>query len=152
MTQKWKSQNYGLFLNQVKLGLKDCSISSELSHDQKSELYVFCHFDSVISDKPGLTNVCEFSIKTTTDEPIWQISYPLPQTAKIKLKSELDDMKQLGVISESTSPYAAPIVIVPKKDNSIRLCCDYRKLNAHTVFDPYMMPRTDHIIDDISHA
>ena len=132
---------------------KDCSISSELSHDQKSQLYdVLSQHDSVMSDKPGLTNVCEFSIQTTTNEPIRQRPYPLPQTAKIKLKSELDDMKQLGVISESTSPYAAPIVMVPKKDNSIRLCCDYRKLNAHTVFDPYMMPRTDHIIDDIGHA
>ena len=132
---------------------KDCSISSELSHDQKSQLQeMLSQFDSVMSDKPGLTNVCEFSIQTTTNEPIRQRPYPLPQTAKIKLKSELDDMKQLGVISESTSPYAAPIVMVPKKDNSIRLCCDYRKLNAHTVFDPYMMPRTDHIIDDIGHA
>ena len=58
-------------------------------------------------------------------------------------------MLKLGVIKESSSPYAAPIVMVPKKDHSIRLCCDFRKLNANTIFDPYVMPRSDHIIDDV---
>jgi hypothetical protein len=132
---------------------KDCFISPELSHDQKGQIEnILSHFENVMSDIPGRTNECEFSIKTTTEEPIRQRPYPLPQLAKEKLRSELDSMKQLGVISESSSPYAAPIVMVPKKDNSIRLCCDYRKLNSYTIFDPYMMPRTDHIIDDIGHA
>ena len=79
------------------------------------------------------------------DEPIRQRNYSLPQLAKEKLRAELDNMLQLGVIKESSSP----IVMVPKKDHSIRLCCDFRKLNANTIFDPYVMPRSDHIIDDV---
>jgi hypothetical protein len=45
-------------------------------------------------------------------------------------------MLQMGVIRESKSPYASPVVVVRKKDGTNRVCVDYRKLNRLTVFDP----------------
>ena len=45
-------------------------------------------------------------------------------------------MTQMGVIRESKSPYASPVVVVRKKDGTNRVCVDYRKLNRLTVFDP----------------
>ena len=47
---------------------------------------------------------------------------------------------KMGVIRESNSPYASPVVIVKKKDGSNRVCADYRKLNKLTIFDPEPMP------------
>ena len=51
-----------------------------------------------------------------------------------------------NVIIPSQSPSAIPIVVVRKKENSIRLCIDYRKLNQVTVKDSYPLPR---IIDSL---
>ena len=58
-------------------------------------------------------------------------------------------MLQAGLIEPSTSCWASPIVPVRKKDGSIRLCVDYRRLNSVSKHDAYPMPRIDDIIDRI---
>ena len=52
-------------------------------------------------------------------------------------------MIKMGVIRESRSLYASPVVVVKKKDNTNRVCDDYRKLNEITVFDPGPIPTHD---------
>ena len=47
------------------------------------------------------------------------------------------------VIEPSKSPWASPIVLIPKKDCTLRFCVDYRKLNEVTVKDSYALPRID---------
>jgi hypothetical protein len=56
------------------------------------------------------------------------------------------------IIRESKSPFAAPLVVVRKKDGSIRLCCDYRGLNKKTVRDAHPLPRIDESLDALSGA
>ena len=53
-----------------------------------------------------------------------------------------------NVIVEMESPWAFPVVLIPKKDETIRLCVDYRRLNAITITDTYPPPR----MDDLLHA
>lgn len=53
-----------------------------------------------------------------------------------------------GIIAEKESPWAFPVVLITKKDNQIRLCVDYHKLNSITVTDSYSLPH----IDDLLHA
>ncbi len=58
----------------------------------------------------------------------------------------------MGVIEESHSDWASPIVLVPKTDGSIRFCVDYRKVNAVSKFDAYPMPRVDELLDRLGTA
>ena len=61
-------------------------------------------------------------------------------------------MIDFGIVQSSSSSWAAPIVCVPKKDKSIRLCVDYRGLNSQTIFDPQPMPKIDEIINKLGKA
>ena len=63
------------------------------------------------------------------------------------MKSELDEMEREGIIERSLSEWAFPIVLVKKKDGSLRMCVDYRRLSAVADADAYPMPRVDDMID-----
>ena len=56
-------------------------------------------------------------------------------------------MEAHNIIRESTSPYAAPVVMAPKKGRELGFCIDYRQLNKATVKDRYPLPRIDDTID-----
>ena len=68
---------------------------------------------------------------------------------KNKVEIKIQELLKEGIIKESNSPYASPIVIIPKKDNDFRLCVDYRRLNKNTVRDNYPLPIIDDLIDSL---
>ncbi len=78
--------------------------------------------------------------------------YRLPEHRKKVVQSELEAMLEMGVIEESRSDWASPIVLVPKTDGSVRFCVDYRKVNAVSKFDAYPMPRVDELLDRLGTA
>ena len=59
-------------------------------------------------------------------------------------------MLQRGIISLSSSPWASPLVLVQKKDGSMRYCVDYRQLNSVTRKDAYPIPRIDETLDTLA--
>ncbi|GBG64592.1 hypothetical protein CBR_g45649 [Chara braunii] len=63
------------------------------------------------------------------------------------LRAQLDDLLEKGWIWPSSSPYGAPVLFVWKKNKDLRLCIDYRKLNAQTVKNPGPLPRIDDVLE-----
>ena len=65
-------------------------------------------------------------------------------------KETLEKMLERGTIRESNSPWASPIVLVPKKDGSIRVCVDYRKVNDCSKKDSFPLPKISDCLDAVS--
>ncbi|KAK7922046.1 hypothetical protein WMY93_008948 [Mugilogobius chulae] len=59
------------------------------------------------------------------------------------VRKHLQELLDVGVIRESESPFASPIVVVRKKNGDVRLCIDYRKLNLQTIKDAYALPNLE---------
>ena len=78
--------------------------------------------------------------------------YRVALTQKAELKRQIDELLASGHIERAQSPYGAGVLFVEKHDKSLRLCVDYRRLNAITVKDVYPMPRVDVSIDKMEDA
>lgn len=61
-------------------------------------------------------------------------------------------MRDMGVIEPSIIAWSSPIVLVPKKDGSLKLCLNFRKLTAVCKFDAYPMPRINELVERIGRA
>ncbi len=109
-------------------------------------------FADVFSPLPGRTNLGQHHIETLPGEVARSHPYRLPEHKKNVVQEELKAMLNLGVIEESHSDWASPIVLVPKTDGSVRFCVDYRKVNAVSKFDAYPMPRVDELLDRLGAA
>ena len=61
-------------------------------------------------------------------------------------------MEEIGAIQRSSSPWASPVVLVRKKDGSLRFCINLRKLNARTIKDAYSLPQIEESLDCLNGA
>ena len=131
----------------------DLKINDRLSDSQKGDLKsVFQSYSDVLTDVPGKTSKIEHDDVLKSEKPVAKKAYMLPYALREKVKQEIDNMTEASITEKSISPYASPIVIVPKKDGSIRLCVDYRLLNEITISDPQPMPKLEDIINKLGKA
>lgn len=100
----------------------------------------------------GYTETVKHKIPTIDQVPVAQPYRRIPPNQFQEAKDHIRKLLDNGIIQESHSPYAAPIVLVRKKDGSLRLCVDYRRLNAKTVRDQFPLPRIEESIDAIGNA
>ena len=100
----------------------------------------------------GRTDKIYHQINTGGAAPVYQPPRRLPFHSRQQVFEMLEEMKGQGIIESSSSPWASPIVLVKKKDGSLRFCVDYRKLNKVTIRDSYPLPRVDDILDSMHGA
>ena len=83
-------------------------------------------------------------------KPVSRPSYRLSVSEASEVERQLADYLQRGFIRPSNSPWASPILLVKKKDGSMRMCVDYRGLNALTIKNKYPpLPRIDEFFDQL---
>jgi hypothetical protein len=120
-----------------------------------ADIPIVCKFPDVFLDNlPGLPldRDVEFKIELILGTaPISKRPYRMPLNELAELKTQLGELLQKGLICPSSSPWGCPAIFV-KKDQSLRMCVDYRPLNTVTIKNKYPLPRIDILFDQLSKA
>ncbi len=126
-------------------GLEDIDIDGcEVSESWKEELasLILSYHDVFSRDRLDCGEAKDFVHRIhLCDERPFRLPYRrIPPAHYQKLREVLSEMEEKGIISKSVSEYASPLVMVWKKDGSLRLCTDFRWLNAKTIKDAHPLP------------
>jgi hypothetical protein len=76
----------------------------------------------------------------------------MPPNELAELRTQLQDLLEKGFIRPSSSPWGCPAIFVKKKDQTLRMCVDYRPLNEVTIKNKYPLPRIDILFDQLTGA
>ena len=101
-------------------------------------------------DDLGCTNLTSHVIDTGNARPVKQAPRRTPSAFEGRDREALEKMLSRGTIRESTSPWASPVVLVPKKDGSVRVCVDYRRVNDLNKKDAFPLPKISDCLDAVS--
>jgi hypothetical protein len=111
--------------------------------------------DVFSKDLPGMPpeRKVEFVIELLPGTaPIIKRAYRVSRLELVKLKKQIDELSEKGYIRQSTSPWAAPVLFVEKKDGTRRMCIDYRALNEVTIKNKYPLPKIEDLFDQLREA
>jgi hypothetical protein len=115
-----------------------------------------CEYAVVFPDDlPGMTPDRDIEFVTELQPgtaPISKRPYRMPPKELAELKIQLQELLDKGFIRPSASPWGCPALFVKKKDDSLRLCVNYRPLNAVTIKNKYPLPRIDVLFDQLAGA
>ena len=100
----------------------------------------------------GKTSKVKHEIRLSNPVPFKDKYHQIPPHKFDEVQSHLQDMLKVGVIQKSVSPWASPVVLVRKKDGSLRFCIDLHKLNSRMIKDAYSLPRIEESLDCLNGA
>lgn len=127
-------------MNLSDIDLESCEVSPE---GRDSLLRIIENHESIFSrDKMDCGTARGFvhRIHLMDDRPFRLPYRRIPPSQYAKLRTALNEMEEKGIIRKSHSDYASPLVLVWKKNGDLRICTDFRWLNARTVKDAHPLP------------
>ncbi|CAG9136407.1 unnamed protein product [Plutella xylostella] len=130
--------------------IKEDSVNTPLVGKERDQLMIIINrYASHFITGTATTTVTTGSmqIKLNSGATVYYRPYKLSLDEKIRVRAIISDLLSKGIIRESESEFASPIILVKKKDGSDRMCVDYRALNAITIKDRYPLPLIDDHID-----
>ena len=134
----------------------DVTGSDSWTENQKSKIKtVFEDYNDVFALNPlelGRTSLVKHTIKVIDPKPFKERYRRIPPHQYEEVRKHLKEMEAVGTIRRSNSPWASPVVLVKKKDGSLRFCIDLRKLNARTIKDAYSLPQIEESLDCLNGA
>ena len=140
----------------IKMDRKECHKDAKINEDlpesaRKELLHIINKFDHIFSDTPGCARVEPYCINVSDLTPIRSRPYHIPFKLQEKVKKELEMMEAAGFIEPSTSSYCSPMVVVEKGDK-VRICGDYRKINAVIDFEAEPMADPEVIFSKLANS
>ena len=128
--------------------------AANLTTSQRDKLYeaLLCYevVFAVDNSDLGCTNRLKHHINTGNAAPVRQPPRRISPHRQEEVMALLADMENQGIIQPSKSPWASPVVLVQRKDNTLCFCVDYRKVNELTKKDAYPLPRVDDTLETLS--
>ena len=139
---------------QVRLGSPPlCSMDltqCDLTEEQKQLVFeMLAQVADVFSQNDldvGFINLVRHTILLKDTEPFKQRSWRIPPGMFNEVRNHLKQLLDAGIIRKSQSPWAPNIVLVREKNQSLRLCVDFRELNEQTIKDAYALPQIDELL------
>jgi hypothetical protein len=126
---------------------------NQLDASQGSEVPVVNKFLDVFPEElPGMPpdQDIKFVIELKPGtSPIYKTSYRMATPELAELKEQIKELLEKGFIRPSSSPWGGPVIFIPKKDGTQRLCVDYRALNEVTIKNKYPLLRIDDLFDQL---
>jgi hypothetical protein len=134
-------------------GIANRAKLNQLNASQGSEVPVVNEFPDVFPEElPGMPpdRDIKFVIELKPGTAlIYKTPFRMTTPELAELKEHIRERVEKGFICPSSSPWGAPVIFVPKKDGTQRLCMDYHSLNEVTVKNKYPLPRIDDLFDQL---
>jgi hypothetical protein len=126
---------------------------NQLGASQGSKVPVVNEFPDVfLEELPGMSPDQDIEIVIELKPgtaPIYKTPFRMTTPELAELKEHIKELLEKGFFCPSSSPWVAPMIFVPKKDDTQRLCVDYHALNEVTVKNKYPLPRIDDLFDQL---
>jgi len=127
------------------------SLPNEFTEEQRRQARELLQENEAIFSKGeydiGRTPLVEYRIDTVEHRPIRQPLRRHPFKHLETIDKQVTEMEEHGIIEPTASPWASNVVLVRKKDGSLRFCIDYRQLNRITTQDSYPLPLIDNCLN-----
>jgi hypothetical protein len=124
----------------------DCAKKSiKLTTPEEKEMEFVPELPGMLPDR-DIEFVIELKPGTT---PIYKTPYRMATPELAELNEHMKELLEKGFIRPSSSRWGAPVIFVPKKDGTQRLCVDYRSLNEVTIKNKYPLPKIDDLFDQL---
>lgn len=135
-------------LDTLQSSLMEKLSEADLEVNQKEAMFsLLKQFDNMLDGHLGCTSLAEHVIDTGDAKPINLPPYRTSPAKKRIIEEQIQQMLRDNIIEPSTSPWAAPVVIVNRPETDPRFCVDFRGLNQVTQKDSYPLPRVDESLD-----
>ena len=128
-------------------------IAGDTEENRKADIEVLQQeFSEILREEPGTTDLAVFKINTGDAQPTQQRPYMTANSLKQGVEDEIKWLLDRGFIEESTAEWSSPIVTVRKPNGKIRICVDFRKVNAVMTPVPFYMPRIEEVLEATGQA
>ncbi|MGL5707245.1 MAG: reverse transcriptase domain-containing protein [Aeromonas sp.] len=137
------------------LNVYNCKKDIKIATIEQTEKFYKEKYKSLFSENIQTNKPCSSSkhiIKVSNNQPIANRNGRIPICFEAEIDKEINKLYKLGIIRDSESDWCNRIVPIRKRDGTLRMCLDFRPLNAVTVLDRYPIPRIDEIYDKLSRA
>ena len=148
--------NNGNAIESEKVTFENVIMKDNLSAEQKGEVFrLIKKYEGIVAQNPKnppRNNLTEHEIITEGNRPSYAKPRRIPLAWEKEIDTQVSEMLSNGIIRPSKSPWNAPIILVRKKDQSMRFVCDFRDLNDLTKKDTYPLPQIKDVIDKMHGA